>query len=289
MLLPLSGEHAALGRSMARAAALAQGPAAKGLVILDSGDTPEGAATAAREALKRGAGLILGPLFSAQVRPVLAAAGGRVPVLSFSNDAGLIESGAFLLGITAEQSVSAVLHYARGRGVRRLALGESGAGWRGQVAAAALRAAPREGLEIVASGGDALLLADAAVPARAGDVQLLCAFAGLDPDVARLAALEGAWIAAPDPAPFADFAAAFEARNGSAPGEIAGLAFDAGAIALALGRSGGSDRSALLAPAGFKGVCGDIRFREDGSATRAMAILAVERGRYRLVDRSGAA
>ena len=38
--------------------------------------------------------------------------------MTFSNDAGLRESGAFLLGITAEQAVAPLLHYARARGVR---------------------------------------------------------------------------------------------------------------------------------------------------------------------------
>lgn len=290
MLLPLSGEHAALGRSMARAGVLAQGSDAKALFAIDTGGTPAGAAEAARQAVKRGAGLILGPVFAAEVRPVVAAVAGRVPVLAFSNDLALIDSGAFLLGITADQAVAPLLGYARGRGVRRIAIDPLATPWGMQVAAAAARAAPRVGLVIVpdTTTADALLLSGdpAAMAARARavpGVQMLGSFAGLEADPAILAGLDGAWLSAPDPAAFADFAQAYEAANGSPPGAIAGLAYDAARIAAILRQGGGGDRSAVLALASFKGACGDIRFRADGTASRDMAILAVDSGRYRVV------
>lgn len=312
LLIPRTGPSAAVGRSMERAALLAQGTSAKNLLVFDTGGTPAGAAAAAKQAMKRHAALILGPLLAAEVRPVLAAVGSGIPVLTFSNDAGLIESGAFLLGLTAQQGTSAILRYAHGRGVRRVVvISEDGERGR-QTLAAAKRVAAELGLDLVAVAAGALddrALASAALtpggeapdavlaaiaPARlptvgaaitAGGAQLLAAYQGLDYAPAALTALEGAWLSAPDPSPFDGFARAFQDRSGTAPGIITGLAYDAASIAAQLRQRGGADRAALLDPAGFKGVCGDLRFRDDGSAGRAMAILAVERGSYRLVDR----
>jgi ABC-type branched-subunit amino acid transport system substrate-binding protein len=295
LLLPLTGPHAALGRSMARAGTLAQGSDRKALLTLDTGGTPAGAMAAAAEALKRGAGLILGPVFAPEVQPVIDTVGGRVPIVSFSNDAALLEHGAFLLGITADQAVAPLLAYARGRGVQRIAIAPGNTAWDRQVAAAAGRAAQRTGLTIVTGEADAQLvsgdpnaMAAAARALRGSGVQMLGASAALDADPALLAALEGAWLSAPDPAAFADFATAFEGQNGSPPGVIAGLAYDAVRISGLLRQGGGTDRSALLAAQGFRGVCGDLRFRDDGSAQRSMAILAVDAGRYRLVDHGAA-
>ena len=301
LLVPLTGPNAALGRSMARAGGLAQGKDAKALIVLDTGGTPVGAAAAARTAMKRGAGLILGPLGSAEVAPVVVAAGG-VPVIAFSNDLALRESGAFLLGVTADQAVAPLIRYARGRGIRRLALLAGTDPWGVQVAAAAVESAKREGMDLAmappgaALGGflrgpnasDALLASgDLEAAARAiGDsgVQLLGAFTGLDAAPAALAQTEGAWLSAPDPSGFRTFADGFEQQNGVAPGVIAGLAFDAVTIAQGLRRAGSLDRSALLSGRTFDGVCGAVRFRADGTATRAMAILAVSKGRYLLAQ-----
>lgn len=285
---------------MARAASFAQAEDAKSLFTLDTAGTPAGATAAAKQALRRGAGLILGPVFSEEVRPVIAAINGRVPVIAFSNDAGLVESGAFLLGITADQAVAPLIAYARGRGVRRVAIWTGVSAWDRQVDEAAARAAQREGVTLIrlirveaaaSMGADAFLLSDGEdiAPAvrtlRSAGVQPLAAFAGLDADSAALADLEGLWLSAPDPAPFATFAQSFEARNGSPPGVITGLARDGAAIAATLQKGGGTDRSAILAAPLFSGICGDVRFHADGSAARRMAVLAVERGRYRVVER----
>lgn len=297
MLLPLTGDKAALGRSMARAASLAQGLDKKALITIDTGGTPGGALTAARAALKRGAGILIGPLFSSEARATLAAVGTQVPIVTFSNDAALVDSGVFLLGITADQAVGPLLRYARGRGVRRITFASRNDPWAANIFAAAMRVATREGLTITADHGptDAILVSNMADAAREGvtahesNTQLLCAFAGLNGPQDPMAQMEGAWLSAPDPTPFADFASRFEAQVGAPPGVIAGLAYDAAGIVVALQKSGGEDRSALLRPAGFNGVCGAVRFRENGSAERAMAILTVESGRYRMISGGGAA
>jgi len=313
LLVPLTGASAALGLSMRRAAALVQTDRAGGadLLVLDSGDSPEGAATAAREALRRGAKLILGPLFATQVRAVIAVADGRAPVLTFSNDSTLLESGAFVMGVTASQLVTAILGYARTRGVRRMALTAGADPWGREAEAVARALQPRLGIALTvlptppadaaalaASGDlpDALLLPGdtsamlaTARALRGSGVQLLAATVGVDRTPTALAALDGAWLATPDPAAFAGFAERYETRNGGAPGVIAALAYDGARIARALRDGGAMDRKALLALDGFSGATGALRFRADGSCARALTILTAGPHGYAVAEEYPAA
>ncbi|MEO6151576.1 MAG: ABC transporter substrate-binding protein [Croceibacterium sp.] len=309
LLVPKTGQHAALGRSMERAALMAQAETdKKSLLVFDTGGTAAGAAAAARAARKAGVAVILGPVFAAETVAVLTAVAGAIPVISFSNDAALLERGAFLLGITARQVVTGVLTYAARRGVMRVAVSGPGDDWGKQARTAALAIAPGLGLTVTqlpddardivlpvgASGSadglpDALLMTSAgslaaiAPAAAAQGIQLLAATPALDFAPEILGRIEGAWVAAPEPARVAGFARQFEDRNGSAPGTITVLAYDAVRIVGQARVSGGVDRSALLVQGGFKGISGDIRFRDDGSAARTMAILAVVGGALRTV------
>ena len=305
--MPLTGASAALGLSMQRAAALAQPADAKDspLMVLDTGGTAQGAALAATKAIHDGALLLLGPLFGPEVRAVVTAAAGRVPVLCFSNDDRLRDGGAFLLGVTASQSAGAILGYARRRGVRRIAILQGTSAWAIQSGAAAMRLQGELGIELLpvaasdlatlraAAGGelpDALFVAEGGTPfvTAAGllqgtGVQMLGTLQALDSGAAMPRGSLGAWIAAPDPTAFADFARSYEERNGTPPGAIAALAYDGATIVKALRASGHLDRSGLLQPQGFPGVTGAIRFREDGSASRTLAILTAEATGYTVV------
>ncbi|MGX7897037.1 penicillin-binding protein activator [Tsuneonella sp. HG222] len=297
LLIPKSGDLAALGRSMERAALLAQGDNKAGeLIVFDTGDTAEGAAAAAEQARKKGAGIILGPVHSGSVRGVVAAAAG-IPVVAFGNDAALRESGAFMLGITARQSVSSVLRYAAGRGIRRVAVADLPGAWSSQVNEAARAEAQSLGLEVstfspqtglpqsVAGSTDgypdAVLMADKESLARlmpeiaAIGVQALGAFAELDLDPSDYGALQGTWLSAADPERFSAFANEYEKRIGTRPGLISALAYDAAMAVRRMRLTGALDRSAVLSGDGFAGVCGHVRFREDGSAAREMVVLEV--------------
>lgn len=127
MLLPLSGatQHAAIAKSLKQAGELALFDRDDGsfqLVVLDDKGTPDGARAAADQAVKEGAELILGPLFSTSVAaaaPVARAAG--VPVLAFSNDRQVAGSGVFLLGHQVSSEVERVVSYAVVQGRRRIA------------------------------------------------------------------------------------------------------------------------------------------------------------------------
>jgi branched-chain amino acid transport system substrate-binding protein len=317
LLVPLSGPSAAIGLTMQRAATLVQPPKGDEMLIFDTGGTPAGAAAAATQAVRRGARIILGPLFAAETRPVLSAVAGRIPVVAFSNDAALLDSGAFLLGITASQTVSAILQYARGRGIRRTALMAAESGWGAQVSAAADRLQGELGVEIVrlpqglsaenptslmnalrGGGGelpDALMVAEGGGPfaaagrALAGSgVQLLGTTQALDYAPAALAAARGAWLSAPDPAGLATFMTLYQGKNGGAPGNLAALAYDGASIVEAIRATGRIDRDALLATTRFPAASGAIRFRADGSAVREMGILVAGPDGYTMVDQSAA-
>ncbi len=299
LLLPLTGPSADLARSMQHAAALAQPPGAtkNTLVVFDTGSTPDGAAAAAGLAVKRGVPLIVGPLFAAQVTPVVKAAAG-IPVVALSNDAG--GSGAFPLGVTPAQTVGAILGYARSRGVRRVGLSPGTTRWDSLAGAVARRQAAELGLTLtdytpgatpdaVLVTGDADALAGVARGVQGSGVQLLGTYQGMALSGAGLAAIDGAWLAAPDPDGFADFARRFETAFGNPPGQIAGLAYDAVGIARTLRTSGHLDRDGLTGSAGFAGVTGAVRFAADGTATRELAILVAEGGAFRTVAHSQSA
>ena len=107
ILLPLTGPRAEVGQSMLRAAQMAlAAPGSPVLLAKDTAGTAEGAAAAAQAGIAAGAGLILGPLTSAEtaaVAPVARAAG--VAVLAFTNDSARAQPGVWTLGITPAQQV----------------------------------------------------------------------------------------------------------------------------------------------------------------------------------------
>jgi ABC-type branched-subunit amino acid transport system substrate-binding protein len=116
LLLPLSGPAEALGRDMLDAAQMALFDVGENDLVLlprDTGDTPQGARTAAAEVIAQGAEVILGPLFGpgvAAVSPLATQADIRV--LAFSNDASVATDGTFLLGFRPDEQVRRVVDYA---------------------------------------------------------------------------------------------------------------------------------------------------------------------------------
>lgn len=306
LLLPLTGEHSALGTSMNNAAMLAQIAAKDAdaqLVAFDTGGTAAGAARAAAQALKRDAAILLGPLTAGEARAAAGAAAGAVPLVAFSNDADLSVSGAHVFGITPGQVTTAVLRYARQRGVRRLLVIGDQTPWSKAASAAAIGVQGELGLDVrtidvaagqplpaagevpdavlIPGGGEGVLAA--ARQLRETGVQLLATMQGLDHRPVALAALNGAWLASIDPDVFSGFATEYEARHGGNPGAVTALAYDATTIALKLRAGGAISRAALFDPAGFDCVTGPVRFRTDGSCARQFALLTATGAGYEKV------
>ncbi len=125
LMLPLSGRDADLGASMLRAAQLALFDIAGSDFILmpyDTAGDPARARAAAAGAVRDGARLILGPLFSASVRaatPVARAA--DINLVPFSNNRDVAGSGVFIIGLMPSDQIHRVIKYAASRGHRRFA------------------------------------------------------------------------------------------------------------------------------------------------------------------------
>ena len=130
LLLPLTGDAAVVGMSMANGAQLATefiaGNASIAdnitVVLKDTGPTAQGAAAAAQQAVTEGASLILGPLKADQV----SAAGGvarsaGIPLIGFSNNSGAAQPGVYLLNVLPESEAKRSLRYAQSLGKRAFA------------------------------------------------------------------------------------------------------------------------------------------------------------------------
>lgn len=291
LLLPLTGPRARLGLSMRQAALLAENNAY--VQSFDTGGTAAGAAAAAAKAIKLKPALILGPLSAEEVPAVSSAIAGRIPVIAFSNDSVLRAPGTWIFGITAGQVTTAILRYARTRGIKTVTMIDDGSPWSAAAALAAgkaegelgitvtvLQVKPGQPLPSPGEAPDAVLLPGSGETVLAAarvlkdtGIQLLGTFQGLDNRPAALAALEGAWLASPDPNAFGTFASAFQARNGGDPGTIAALAYDAAGIANTLRADNRLGIEGLMDAKGFHGVTGPVRFRTDGSVARDFAIV----------------
>jgi len=118
ILLPLSGPLANVGEPMLRAARLALPQnGAPTLAVKDTGGSPDSAAAAARDAIARGATLILGPLTAAETAAVAPVAReARVPVLAFTNASNQAQPGVWTLGITPAQQVRRLVVAAQAQG-----------------------------------------------------------------------------------------------------------------------------------------------------------------------------
>lgn len=123
ILVPLSGPRAEIGQALVQAARVAlETQGAPPLDQQDTAGTPEGAANAARAAIAAGAGIILGPLSSAEtaaVAPIAKAAG--VPVLAFTNDSAQAQPGVWPLGISPAHQVQRLASALQAQGKTRLA------------------------------------------------------------------------------------------------------------------------------------------------------------------------
>ena len=316
IILPFSSSSAptrALAQSMMKAAQLALFDAGNHSVLLitaDEGNGGAAAANAAQQLLNQGAEVIVGPLFGPSVQAVAPIARDRaVPVLAFSTEKNVAGNGAYLLSFLPQNEVRRVVNFAAANGHRQFAAlipqtayGDvADAAFRESVTAAkggivdveryapntAAIAAPSKA--VAQSGADAVLIAQGGTILRAiaptlsldgmarDKVKLLGT--GLwddDPALAREAALQGSWYAAPSPNADAQFVAKYRGTFGTAPAQLASLAYDAVSLVALLSQGQPYHRfttAALMDPNGFAGVNGIFRFNADGTSERGLAVL----------------
>ena len=309
VIVPLTGNDAGVGTSIANAARLALLDTGDKSVRIDAYDSAGagGAAAAARHALSDGAGLILGPLLAADVRAAAPVArSANVPVIAFSNDTSVAGGGVYIMGVTPDQSIALVIDHSRSTGAARFgALVPSGL--YGQRASAAILGAVRRsgglvsGLEnydrsaaSVASAArrlrargasDAVIIADSgriaalAAPSLGGMRILGTELWASDRALGLTPALRGAMYAAAPDARFNQLTGRYRARYGKVPYRLGSLGYDA-MLLVARAAPGWSmgrpfPAKSLIDKDGFAGVDGNFRFRRDGIAERLLEVRQV--------------
>lgn len=121
----MSGPDAEIGRALLNAAQLALFDLDSDRLVLlprDTLGTVDGAIAAADSVLFEGAGLILGPFFSASVAAVAPRAlAAGVDVVAFSTDRNVARPGVYIMGFLPSDQVRRVVNFATSRGLRRFA------------------------------------------------------------------------------------------------------------------------------------------------------------------------
>jgi branched-chain amino acid transport system substrate-binding protein len=313
LLVPLTGANAGVGQSLANATQLALLDTRNERLRVTTYDTNLGAAAAAQRAIADGNKLILGPLLAADVRAVMPIArGAGVPVISFSNDAGVAGNGAYLMGNLPTQSIDRVVDYASSQGVTTFA-GLVPNGLYGERASTAfLRAVEADGgkvvsLQIYSQGtlsgavgklGEAgpyqgLLVADNSA-AAAGVVAVVRRAGGggahilgtdqwnLDATLPARAPLNGAWFASVPDNLYRQYAVKYRARFGTSPYRLSSMGYDAVLLTIRIARDWPIGRpfpeARLRDSDGFSGLDGAFRFGRDGTAERALEVQEIRGG-----------
>ncbi len=154
LLLPLSGSQAAIGQALSNAAQLALfeiADAKFNLIPLDTKGTAEGAAAAAQAAMAQGADIVLGPVFSYEVKAAAPMVRDQaIPLLAYTTDRSVATAGTYALGFLPGPQVARVLAHAREQGLRRIGVLARSDDYGRAVADAAKEAAAAQGLELVA-------------------------------------------------------------------------------------------------------------------------------------------
>lgn len=321
LLVPLSGENGAAGRSVANATTMALLDTNADNLRITTYDTAGGAAAAASRALAEGNKLILGPLMREEVTEVLAQARPKdVPLITFSNDTSVAAPDVFVMGHVPEQSVARTVAHAAAKGARRFAalvpagdygrrtqdsLAQAVAAVGGTVVAteyydrgntsivsAAQRLKAKGGIDAVLIADGARLSAMAAGAVKVGGAArpslLGTELWSGEASIASTAALRGAWFSAVSDGRYQQFVTSYESRFGEKPYRIATLGYDAVLLTLRVARNWQPGRKfpagQMLSAEGFLGLDGPFRFRANGVGERAMEVRQVGNGTITVAD-----
>jgi branched-chain amino acid transport system substrate-binding protein len=320
LLVPLSGENAAVGRSIANATTMALLDTNADNLRITTYDTALGAGSQAARAIADGNKLILGPLLREDVAPVASRARpASVPLITFSNDNSVAARDVFVIGHTPEQSVGRTVAYARAQGARTFAALIPDGDYGVRAGQSFTQAVAQAGGTVVATerfdrGNTSIVSAAERLKARGGyDAVLLAegvrlsAMAGErlrdgaqprlmgtelwsgEAALAGTVALRGAWFSAVSDDRYRQFLQSYQARFGEQPHRIATLGYDAVLLTLRVARDWRPGRDfptaqLLSVPGGFLGIDGPFRFSSNGLAERAMEVRQVGNGAISVVD-----
>ncbi|MEJ2228658.1 MAG: penicillin-binding protein activator [Alphaproteobacteria bacterium] len=278
-LLPISarGNTASVAKALKQAGELAlfdfDNPNVQ-LIPKDTRGTPDGAKQAAKEAVKEGAELIIGPLFANEVAaaaPEAQSAG--IPMIAFSSDRKVAGNGVYLLSFLAGSDVPRIISYAVSQGKMCFAALIPQTDYGRLVEQSFLSAVNKYGGQVVlvksyprdANGMMAPVREIASLAKRGEEPQIDALFvpAGQDalpalapllpyssvdtkkvkvlgtngwdyPGIGKEKALVGGWFSAADPKGWTDFTKRYVETYDSVPPRLSSLAYDAVSLAVAL-------------------------------------------------------
>lgn len=312
LLVPMTGKGSEAGQAMLNAAQLAMFDLGADAFELIPEDTGSSATFAANDAIQKGAKIILGPLFAADVKavsPIAMQAG--VNVVSFSTDTTATNPNTFTLGFLPQSHVNRVLEYAGSKSLTRIALiaprdayGEAVASTfdtslrqRGLTSAGVLRydGAQPSAEELkqftTANSFNAVLIAANATQSSAiaqslpANVQKLGTGLWDQANSTQYPSLAGAWYATSSPKLRARFETHYRTTYGEAAPRLASIAYDAAALAVVLSKQGqGFGRNTLTNPNGFAGIDGIFRLQPDGQNERGLAALQIGSGQATIIQ-----
>ena len=296
------------------------------LRVYDTGGSTEQAVALAQKAVAEGAQIILGPLFADAANAAgNAVAGQNVNVLSFSNNASIAGGNVFVLGPTFENTANRIMSFAKRQGKTKVLIahpnnveGEFGrnavqqAASRNGLAVASINGfefsqtgvvavVPQIKAAIDSTGADTLVLTSNSAGAlpllaqmlpEAGVSALNVQYAGLarwdvPAQTLELPGLQNGWFAMPDQGMIQNFQARYMQAYGTAPHQLAGLAYDGIAAIGALVEAGDKKAltiDALTQGAGFQGVAGAFRLRPNGTNERALSVAMVRDKQVVIID-----
>lgn len=126
VLLPLSGQASSIGTGMQNAMFMALDDLKNNRLALkfyDTKSTEEGAYEAAKQAIREGAELILGPLMGEEVKGMSSVAlSDDIPVVSFTTSPQVLQKGIYSIGLLNGEQIQRAISYAASKGRTKLAI-----------------------------------------------------------------------------------------------------------------------------------------------------------------------
>lgn len=320
LLLPLSGHQENLGTAMQNAAQMSlfeNAPDQLELISEDTQGTPEGAARAAEKAIREGARVILGPIFSNEVAAASRVASQhQVPMLTFSNNQAVANANTFLMGFSLDQQIQRLFKVAQEKGITKVCIivPKSDAG--NTLLAQAEMAAQSNGMQLIPvdtyvsgstdmksqatqikqtgvqailipEGGQQLKLMVSSLLAHGVDphkVKLMGTGQWDSPDIYTDRNMNGSWFAASPISLRQDFMKKYAVSYGQQPPRIVTIAYDTVSMISLLSRNHGPEGAFMAInmtqPRGYTGIDGIFRLNGNGSVQRGLAV-------YEISERDG--
>lgn len=321
LLLPLTGAYAHIGQSLLKAAQMAlfrEGDERLNVAIVDT----KGAFDTTVEALKKQPvpKVIVGPVFSSALDAAsLWASQHKIPVISFSNNAGKATPGVFIMGIAPAEEIQQMVKFVTKRKMERFvailpkgdygavvkdAITESIKAYGGSLVDVYYYGPNIEEVKAVVSdlkkktvdaifipeGGRPLYEFSTAFAAEKISGKILGTSQWQPKDIHVWSQLNGAWYTQAYSDKKQVFAERYFELYKSYPESIAFMAYDAMAMVATLKKKSVQDDGLtihnFLLPHGFQGFGGVFRLTQSGSVLRSLSILQVQNGSSSFIGRA---